>query len=314
MRRSYSTKPSPSRSPYSSIQRERAQRRLAAARARAPRRRSSARPPRAGRGRAASRRPCRSSARNQLLRRLPAAQLVDDLPRLGVDRRVVLGRLQLGEHLERAARELGAEEQRLQARDERVAAEDGHEPRHPGGGQARRCRRRRRACAATARSETDCGNAWSRSSQSRAQLRHAQLPGRERRRARASRSSPKRRSAVRGATRRRRATATTSSRSSQRSRGLELDPVATLSAVDRPRCERITCVRAAPRRCGRRARTGSSLLVVAGRDRRAAAARACAGSPSAKSCSLTEKMSAKSLPSSSASSKRDAAPSTGSGR
>ena len=73
---------------------------------------------------------------------------MDDLARLGVDRRVVVDRLQLGQHLERAAGELGAEEQRLQRRDQRVPAEDGHEPRHPGRRAAGRGRRCRRACAA----------------------------------------------------------------------------------------------------------------------------------------------------------------------
>ena len=61
---------------------------------------------------------------------LPLPNLVDDLAGLGVDRGVVLGRLQLREDPERRLRELGAEEQRLQARDQRVAPEDGHEPRH----------------------------------------------------------------------------------------------------------------------------------------------------------------------------------------
>ena len=59
--------------------------------------------------------------------------LVHDLPRLGVDRRVLLVRLQLGERVERADRDLRPEQKRLQRRDRRVAAEDGHEPRHPGG-------------------------------------------------------------------------------------------------------------------------------------------------------------------------------------
>ncbi len=62
--------------------------------------------------------------------------LVDDLARLGVDLGVVLGRLQLRQRLERGVRQLRAEEQRLQAGDDRVAAEHGHEPRHPGRGQA----------------------------------------------------------------------------------------------------------------------------------------------------------------------------------
>ena len=65
------------------------------------------------------------------LRGLAVAHLVHDLARLGVDRRIVLACLQLSEHLERASRELGPEEQRLQARDQRVAPEHGHEPRHP---------------------------------------------------------------------------------------------------------------------------------------------------------------------------------------
>ena len=56
-----------------------------------------------------------------------------DLPRLGVDRRVLLACLQLGERVERAHRDLRPEEQRLQRRDRRVAPEHGHEPRHPGG-------------------------------------------------------------------------------------------------------------------------------------------------------------------------------------
>ena len=57
---------------------------------------------------------------------------MDDLARLGVDRRVVLGRLQVGEHIEPAPGELGPEEQGLVAGDQRVAAEDGHEPGHSG--------------------------------------------------------------------------------------------------------------------------------------------------------------------------------------
>ena len=55
---------------------------------------------------------------------------VDDLAGLGVDRRIVLLGLQIGEHLERRAGELRAEDERLQAGDDRVAAEDRHEPRH----------------------------------------------------------------------------------------------------------------------------------------------------------------------------------------
>src|SRR5205085_7197378 len=69
------------------------------------------------------------------LRRLPLADLVDDLARLRVDRRIVLRRLELRQDPERAARELGAEEERLVARDQRVSPEDGHEPRHAGRGE-----------------------------------------------------------------------------------------------------------------------------------------------------------------------------------
>ena len=63
---------------------------------------------------------------------LATPDLVDDLPRLGIDRRVVLGRLQLGEHVERAAGEVRPEQERLVRGDQRVAPEDGHEPRHAG--------------------------------------------------------------------------------------------------------------------------------------------------------------------------------------
>ena len=61
---------------------------------------------------------------------------MDDLPRLGVDVRVVLGRLELGELLEDAPRELRPQQERLQPGDDRVAAEHRHEPRHAGRGQA----------------------------------------------------------------------------------------------------------------------------------------------------------------------------------
>src|SRR5205085_6001562 len=70
------------------------------------------------------------------LRRLAVADLVDDLSRLGVDRWIVLGRLQLGEYVEAAACELGPEEEGLVAGDQRVAAEDRHEPLHSGGREA----------------------------------------------------------------------------------------------------------------------------------------------------------------------------------
>jgi hypothetical protein len=56
---------------------------------------------------------------------------VDDLPGLGVDRGVLFLRLQLGECVQRAHRDLRAEQERLQRRDGGVAPEDRHEPRHP---------------------------------------------------------------------------------------------------------------------------------------------------------------------------------------
>ena len=61
--------------------------------------------------------------------------LVDDLPGLGVDLRVVLARLELGERVERVVSQLRPEEERLQAGDERVPAEDRHEPGHAGCGE-----------------------------------------------------------------------------------------------------------------------------------------------------------------------------------
>ncbi len=71
-------------------------------------------------------------AREPGLRGLAGADLVDDLPRLGVCERIVLRRLEPGERDQSVARQLGSEDQRLEARDQRVAAEHGHEPRHPG--------------------------------------------------------------------------------------------------------------------------------------------------------------------------------------
>ena len=66
---------------------------------------------------------------------LAVPDLVHDLAWLGVDGRVFLFRLQLGQHLEGRACQLGAEHKRLQARDDRVAPENGHEPRHPCAGE-----------------------------------------------------------------------------------------------------------------------------------------------------------------------------------
>ena len=103
---------------------------------------------------------------------------MDDLARLGVDVRVVLRRLQLGEHLQRGSRQLGPEEQRLQAGDDRVAPEHGHEPRHA-------CCRQ--APGATAPAHPQRGEVGDGLLEGPAELvpvgadlRHAELPGRER--------------------------------------------------------------------------------------------------------------------------------------
>ena len=64
---------------------------------------------------------------------LAAAHLVGDLAGLGIAEVVELGRLQLGELLERAPGERGMNDHVLQAGDERVAAEERDEPRHTGG-------------------------------------------------------------------------------------------------------------------------------------------------------------------------------------
>ena len=149
---------------------------------------------------------------------LAVPNLVDDLAGLGVGVRVVLARLQLGEHRERVLRQLGAEEERLQARDQRVAAEDGHEPRHAGGrelaGDARcprpsAARRGRRPTGGTSASGRPRrrGAAGTRSRQAASEAR-----------TRAS-SSPKRRSASCAAVRVPSVAGITSARSRQVSRG-----------------------------------------------------------------------------------------------
>ena len=136
--------------------------------ARTRRRPSSARPPRGGRGRAASRRPSRSSAGTRPARPCPRRTSWTIFPGSASVVGIVLVRLERGERDKRVARELGAEEERLQARDQRVAPEHGHEPRHARGeelavgapprrGGARRGRRpsgrtRRRAACQVARS------------------------------------------------------------------------------------------------------------------------------------------------------------------
>jgi hypothetical protein len=113
-----------------------------------------------------------------VLRSLAAPDLVHDLARLGVDRLVVLGRLKVGEDLERAAGELRAEEQGLETRDQRVAAEDGHEPRHAG---------RREVAEAVASAQPERGEVGHRAREDvvevvpgRAQPRDPKVPGRER--------------------------------------------------------------------------------------------------------------------------------------
>ncbi len=65
-------------------------------------------------------------------RRLAAPQLVHDLAGLGVDGGIVFDGLERGEAAQPGARELRAQRQRLEARDQGVAAEDRHEPRQAG--------------------------------------------------------------------------------------------------------------------------------------------------------------------------------------
>jgi hypothetical protein len=100
---------------------------------------------------------------------------VDDLARLGVDLRVVLPGLQVCQDLERRAGQLGAEQQRLQARDDRVPAEDAHEPGHAGAGELAD------AGVAGAHSQRrEVGDGLDEAARqvlpARAQLRYAQLP------------------------------------------------------------------------------------------------------------------------------------------
>ena len=134
VRRSYSTNPSPSRSPYSSIQRSAASAGLAQL---LDERGVVRPPPDLGEQDEEQRRRVDGAvvAVEPVRRRLAAPHLVDDLARLGVPGRVVRGRLQRRQLAERAARELRPEQQRLQRRDQRVAPEHRHEPRHAGGRQ-----------------------------------------------------------------------------------------------------------------------------------------------------------------------------------
>jgi hypothetical protein len=64
---------------------------------------------------------------------LAQADLVQDLPRLGVPERIVLARLQEGQRPERGRRQLGDEGERLEAGEQAIAPEHRHEP-----GEARR--------------------------------------------------------------------------------------------------------------------------------------------------------------------------------
>ena len=66
-------------------------------------------------------------------RHLAGAHLVQDLAGLGVVPRIVVGRLETAEDLERGLRQRRHERDRLEPRDQAVAAEQGREPRDPGG-------------------------------------------------------------------------------------------------------------------------------------------------------------------------------------
>jgi hypothetical protein len=123
VRRSYSTKPSPSRSPYFSIQSSAA----SAGAFEFAHERGVVRPaPDLGEQDQVERRRVGRSvvALVPRARGLAVPHLVHDLARLGVARRVVLLRLQVGEHLERRARELGPNSSVCRHGDDRVAAED----------------------------------------------------------------------------------------------------------------------------------------------------------------------------------------------
>ena len=177
VRRSYSTNPSPSRSPHSSIH--------ASARSaglvQLAREAEVLRPADHLREQDEPER-CRVDRAvvdgEPALRRLAVPHLVADLPRLCVDLRVVDLRLQARQRAQRPDRELGPEEQRLERGDERVAAEHGHEPRHPCG---------RELVEAALRADPQGGEVGDRPGERAdervprpAQLRHLELPGRER--------------------------------------------------------------------------------------------------------------------------------------
>ena len=273
----------------------RARARSAAPRAR--RRPSSATPPRAGRGRAASRRRCRSRCRTRSGPRARGGARAGSCPaRRRSTRRPP--RLQRRERARARVAELGPEQQRLQARDQRVAAEDGHEPRHPRGRQLADAVRRRASAAPRDRRPT---------ARTPAQLgRHARSRGTCRCHAgeRVAHVLPAPRRTARSTARRRLLAA---------QRRDDVDSGAPSAGAARARARSATASRRAARL--RRGSPAScaippSLLEhelvlppstgsAAGRRQR----RAVGGLPSEKSCSLTEMMSAKSVPTSSSSSK-----------
>ena len=253
------------------------------------------RPPRAGRGRAASRRRCRSSGRTsarQPCRGAPRGRSCR-ARRRSTDRRRCAWSSASARSAVRASS--GPEQQRLQARDDRVAAEDGHEPRHPGGGQLAEV-----AVGAHPQRGEVADRAGERLAErvpARAHLRHVQLPRDER--VLDVRELVAERAAGRGA------------RSRRRRRG-----------APRPRAPSARGSRARPpRRRGRRSRPGQreqhlvrsspsakvtdrAVAVPARPATGGGSGVAFSGSPSVKSWSLTAKMSAKSQPSSSPTSNR----------
>ena len=200
---------------------------------RARRRPSSATPPRAASGRAASRRPSRSSGGTSSRAALPWRTSWTIFPgSASIDGSSSVG-LQLGERRERVARELGPEQQRLQARDERVAAEHGHEPRHPGGRQLPT--QPAFGCASAARRDRrPTGRTSAGAAPTRPQLRHAELPRGERvTHARALLAEAA--LDVGGTTASPSDTGTTSMRTLPALARVELDPEADAAAVDPPR-------------------------------------------------------------------------------
>ncbi len=105
------------------------------------------------------------------------------------------------------------------------------------------------------------------------------------------RSSPKRRSTARGTSSSPSATGTTSMRTSQCSRGPSEMSYEIVEPFTVPRCERMICVRSeSPGSANTNWLCSSSKRHGAG----SGSGSACSGSPSAKSCALTERMSAKS--------------------